>query len=201
MKTLPIIQVGDVLLTPDIITEYFCCDLDACHGICCVEGDAGAPVTLEEVAQIEEALDVVWGNLHAGAQEVINGQCVGYNDEEGDCVNSIRNGKDCVFTCHEDGCCYCALEKAYRHGDIRFCKPISCALYPIRAKQLSNGLTALNYHRWTVCKAAVAKGRELKLPVYRFLKEPLTRAFGAAWYKELEEAAELILSGETPTDE
>ena len=201
MKTLPIIQVGDVLLTPDIITEYFCCDLDACHGICCVEGDAGAPVTLEEVAQIEEALDVVWGNLHAGAQEVIDRQGVAYTDEEGDLVPSIRNGKDCVFTCHEDGCCYCALEKAYRHGDIRFCKPISCALYPIRAKQLSNGLTALNYHRWTVCKAAVAKGRELKLPVYRFLKEPLTRAFGAAWYKELEEAAELILSGETPTDE
>ena len=75
------------------------------------------------------------------------------------------------------------------------------ALDPTRAKQLSNGLTALNYHRGTVCKAAVAKGRELKLPVYRFLKEPLTRAFGAAWYKELEEAAELILSGETPTDE
>ena len=81
MKTLPIIQVGDVLLTPDIITEYFCCDLDACHGICCVEGDAGAPVTLEEVAQIEEALDVVWGNLHAGAQEVIDRQGVAYTDE------------------------------------------------------------------------------------------------------------------------
>lgn len=200
MKTLPIIQVGDVLLTPDIITEYFCCDLDACHGICCVEGDAGAPVTLEEVAQIEEALDVVWGELHAGSQEVIDRQGVAYTDEEGDLVTSIRNGRDCVFTCHEGGCCYCALEKAYRRGDIRFCKPISCALYPIRVKQLSNGLTALNYHRWKVCKAAVTKGTELKLPVYRFLKEPLTRAFGAEWYKELEEAAELILNGETAED-
>ena len=105
-------------------------------------------------------------------------------------VTSIVGGKDCVFTCHENGCCFCALEKAYRAGKADFCKPISCALYPIREVRLKNGLIGLNYHRWDVCKDAVKKGKELDLPVYKFLKEPLTRRFGTEWYEALEEAAD-----------
>lgn len=186
-------QIDNVLLTTEILTERFCCDLDACKGECCVEGDAGAPVTLDEVAAIEESLDVVWDDLNASAQTVIDKQGVAYTDQEGDLVTSIVGGKDCVFTCHENGCCFCALEKAYRAGKADFCKPISCALYPIREVRLKNGLIGLNYHRWDVCKDAVKKGKELDLPVYKFLKEPLTRRFGAAWYEALEEAAEEIL--------
>lgn len=186
-------QIDNVLLTTEILTERFCCDLDACKGECCVEGDAGAPVTLDEVAAIEESLDVVWDDLNASAQTVIDKQGVAYTDQEGDLVTSIVGGKDCVFTCHENGCCFCALEKAYRAGKANFCKPISCALYPIREVRLKNGLIGLNYHRWDVCKDAVKKGKELDLPVYKFLKEPLTRRFGAAWYEALEEAAEEIL--------
>lgn len=186
-------QIDNVLLTTEILTERFCCDLDACKGECCVEGDAGAPVTLDEVAAIEESLDVVWDDLNASAQTVIDKQGVAYTDQEGDLVTSIVGGKDCVFTCHENGCCFCALEKAYRAGKAGFCKPISCALYPIREVRLKNGLIGLNYHRWDVCKDAVKKGKELDLPVYKFLKEPLTRRFGAAWYEALEEAAEEIL--------
>ena len=186
-------QIDNVLLTTEILTERFCCDLDACKGECCVEGDAGAPVTLDEVAAIEESLDVVWDDLNASAQTVIDKQGVAYTEKEGDLVTSIVGGKDCVFTCHENGCCFCALEKAYRAGKADFCKPISCALYPIREVRLKNGLIGLNYHRWDVCKDAVKKGKELDLPVYKFLKEPLTRRFGAAWYEALEEAAEEIL--------
>lgn len=186
-------QIDNVLLTTEILTERFCCDLDACKGECCVEGDAGAPVTLDEVAAIEESLDVVWDDLNSSAQTVIDKQGVAYTDQEGDLVTSIVGGKDCVFTCHENGCCFCALEKAYRAGKADFCKPISCALYPIREVRLKNGLIGLNYHRWDVCKDAVKKGKELDLPVYKFLKEPLTRRFGAAWYEALEEAAEEIL--------
>lgn len=186
-------QIDNVLLTTEILTERFCCDLDACKGECCVEGDAGAPVTLDEVAAIEDSLDVVWDDLNASAQTVIDKQGVAYTDQEGDLVTSIIGGKDCVFTCHENGCCFCALEKAYRAGKADFCKPISCALYPIREVRLKNGLIGLNYHRWDVCKDAVKKGKELDLPVYKFLKEPLTRRFGAAWYEALEEAAEEIL--------
>ena len=155
-----------------------------------MEGAAGAPVTLDEIGQIEDAIDEVWGELSASAQSVIDRQGVAYTDRDGDLVTSIVGGKDCVFTCHSDGCCYCALEKAYREGRIKFCKPISCALYPIREVALKNGFTGLNYHRWDVCKAAVKKGRELQLPVYKFLKEPLIRRFGEEWYKALEQAAE-----------
>ena len=185
-----ILDIDNVLITTDIFTEMFCCDLDACKGECCVEGDAGAPVTLDEVGAIEDALDEVWGELSASAQSVIDRQGVAYTDRDGDLVTSIVGGKDCVFTCHADGCCYCALEKAYREGRIKCCKPISCALYPIREVALKNGFTGLNYHRWDVCKAAVKKGRELQLPVYKFLKEPLIRRFGEQWYKSLENAAE-----------
>ena len=195
-KILPVIQVGDVLVSLDIFTECFCCDLDACKGECCVEGDAGAPVTLDEISGIEEALDTVWPDLTASAQAVIDKQGVAYTDQEGDLVTSIVGGKDCVFTCHEDGCCLCTLEKAYRAGKAKFCKPISCALYPIREVRLSNGLIGLNYHRWAVCSDAVKKGKELDLPIYKFLKEPLTRRFGSEWYEMLEEAARQFASQE-----
>lgn len=186
---LPIIDVDGVLLSPDILTECFCCDLEACKGICCVEGDAGAPVTLNEIAAIEDSLDVVWPELSARAQATIDRQGVAYTDPEGDLVTSIVDGKDCVFTCHEGGCCLCTLEKAYRSGRAEFCKPISCALYPIREKRFSNGTVGLNYNRWAVCRDAVKKGKELGLPLYKFLKGPLTRRFGEAWYKELESTA------------
>ena len=189
-------QIDNVLVTTDILTEKFCCDLDACKGQCCVEGDAGAPVTLDEVAAIENSLDTVWNDLTASAQAVIDKQGVAYTDQEGDLVTSIVGGKDCVFTCHEDGCCLCTLEKAYRAGKAKFCKPISCALYPIREVRLSNGLIGLNYHRWAVCSDAVKKGKELDLPIYKFLKEPLTSRFGSEWYEMLEEAARQFASQE-----
>lgn len=192
----PILQVGDILISSDILTEQFCCDLSACKGQCCIEGDAGAPVTLDEVMQIEESLDACWSDLSASAQAVIDKQGVAYTDEEGDLVTSIVNGKDCVFTYYDNindfntgqpihNCCLCALEKAARAKKTQFIKPISCALYPIREKHFSDGTIALNYHKWAVCKDAVKKGRELNLPVYRFLEGPLVRRFGQEWYDEL----------------
>lgn len=181
-----IIQVGDVILTSEIITEYFCCDLDACKGICCVEGDSGAPLTLDEVGELENVTDEVWNELSAAAQSIIDTQGVAYTDCEGDLVTSIVHGRDCVFTCYgADGCCYCATDKAYREGRTAWCKPISCALYPIREKKFSNGLVGLQYHRWDVCKDAISKGRELNLRIYQFLKDPLIRRFGQEWYEEL----------------
>ncbi len=220
----PIIQVGDVLLSSDILMEKFCCDLSACKGQCCVEGDAGAPVTLEEIAEIEDCLDEVWGDLSASAQAVIDKQGVAYTDKEGDLVTSIVRGKDCVFTYYDslqftvdglqmnteaaekstvnckpstvniDNCCLCALEKAFRTGKTRFCKPVSCALYPIREKRLGNDLIGLNYNRWEVCKMAVAKGRQENIPLYQFLREPLIRRFGEDWYQELLDVTKFLLA-------
>lgn len=189
-KCIPVIQIDDTLVSTDCLAEKFCCDLQACKGICCVEGDAGAPVELDEVAAMEAALPAVWPLLSASAQAVIDRQGVVYTDEEGDLVTSIVNGKDCVFTCYdENGHCLCAFEKAFREGKTSFYKPLSCHLYPIRLKKIGDGV-ALNYHRWEVCRMAVEKGRQLGLPVYRFLKEPLVRRFGEAWYAELESAVE-----------
>lgn len=187
---IPMIQIDDTIISIDCLKEKFCCDLEACQGACCIEGDAGAPVELDEVAEIENALPAVWPMLSASAQAVIDKQGVVYTDEEGDLVTSIVNGRDCVFTCYDEkGCCYCALEKAYREGKTSFYKPVSCHLYPIRLDKIGD-CVALNYNRWNICKMAVLKGLQLNLPVYRFLKEPLIRRFGEAWYKELEAAVE-----------
>ena len=192
MDDLHIIQVGSVLVSPDIFTEKFCCDLDKCKGQCCVEGDAGAPVTLDEIGGIEDSLDTVWTDMSASAQAIVDKQGVAYVDQEGDLVTSIVNGKDCVFTCYESECCLCALERAYRAKKTDFVKPISCALYPIRVKDFNNGTVGINYNRWDVCKDAVVKGKELNLPIYKFLEGPLTRRFGAEWYKELCDVAEQL---------
>lgn len=188
----PILEVGGILISSEIITECFCCDYEKCKGICCVEGDAGAPVTLDEIAAIEDCLDTVWSDLSASAQSVIDKQGVAYADQDGDMVTSIVRGKDCVFTCYDGDNCLCALEKAYRNGKTHFCKPISCSLYPIREKNFGNGLIGLNYHRWEVCRDAIEKGKALGLLVYQFLKEPLIRRFGEAWYEELCEVANLF---------
>ena len=204
-----IIQIDNVLVSAEILTESFCCDLSKCKGICCIEGDAGAPITLEEVALLEDNLEVIKKDLSIKAQIIIASQGVAYTDKEGDLVTSIVNGKDCVFTCYEDiilnetnlnnsaendenivkNCCLCAYERAFRKKLISWPKPISCALYPIRESKLSNGLIALVYHRWEVCKDAIKKGEELSLPLYIFLKEPLIRRFGPEWYEALCTAA------------
>ena len=190
----PIIQVGDVLVSPDIFTEKFCCDPDSCHGACCIEGDAGAPVKLDEVSAMEQTLDVVWDELSASAQAVIDRQGVACVDRDGDLVTSIVGQRDCVFTCYDGNLCLCALEKAYRSERMGFCKPISCALYPVREKKLGEGLVGLNYHRWSICQCAVEKGKLLDLPLYRFLKEPLVRRFGREWYAELCTVAEQLVA-------
>ena len=156
---------------------------------------------MEEIGEIEDCLDEVWGDLSASAQAVIDKQGVAYTDQEGDLVTSIVRGKDCVFTFYDDlegieNCCLCALEKAYRTGRTRFCKPVSCALYPIREKKLGEGLVGLNYNRWTVCKMAIAKGEQENLPLYKFLRDPLIHRFGEAWYQELlETVSELSRQG------
>lgn len=225
-----ILDIDNILVSSDVLTEPFACDLEKCKGRCCVEGDAGAPVTLDEIGEIEQNLDQVWHLLSAQAQAVIDKQGVAYNDKEGDLVTSIVGGKDCVFTCYDDiklekisentespdslessgnsgisgnsgnsgtsgnsassdrivkNCCLCAYEKLYRQGKIQWCKPMSCALYPVRVKTLRGGIAALNYHRWDVCKDAVERGKRENIKVYQFLREPLICRFGEEWYKQL----------------
>ncbi|SBW07585.1 conserved hypothetical protein [uncultured Dysgonomonas sp.] len=183
-------QIGDAIVASDIIEENFLCDLSACMGECCVEGDAGAPLEEEEVKIIEDLLSEVWDDLSPAAQAVIKEHGIAYRDHDGDMVTSIVNGKDCVFTYYDEkGICKCAIEKAYREGRTNFYKPISCHLYPIRLQKYKD-FTAVNYHRWSICKAAVLLGKKEGLKVYEFLKEPLIRRFGEDWYNELVLVAE-----------
>src|SRR5574344_2344351 len=180
------IQIQDVIVSFDVLTKEFCCDLAACKGACCIDGDAGAPVTKDEIAAIEELLPIIWEELSPQAKQVIKNQGISYADPEGETVISIVNGKDCVFTCHDEkGYCYGSIDRAFRQGRCQFVKPVPCNLYPIRVKKLGDGW-GLNYNRWDVCHAAVLKGQKEHLPLYKYLKEPLIRRFGEEWYNELE---------------
>lgn len=187
------LQIQDTLVSLDLIERYFCCDTDECLGECCIEGDAGAPISLEEYEELSGLVETVSEDLTPSAREVIADQGVGYYDTEHDLVTSIVNGRDCVFTCYASGGkCLCALEKAYREGRSKFRKPISCALYPVRLKQVGE-MTALNFHRWKICSGAEKLGRKLNIRAYQFLKEPLTERFGKDWYEELDFTAKEYL--------
>lgn len=182
----PILQVGDVLLSSDIVCCPFSCDLQACRGACCVEGESGAPLQPDEVARLRAVLPHVEPLLTPAARRVIDSQGVSYTDADGDLVTSIVSGRDCVFAYHDNaGCCLCATEACCRRGLTTWDKPISCALYPIREHRLPSGQVALNYHRWSICAPAVRRGQRLGMPLYRFLEAPLVRRFGRAWYDEL----------------
>ena len=187
------LQIKDALVSLDVVERFFLCDLNKCLGECCIEGDAGAPITEEEMETLKRILPDVWDELLPKAQEVIKEKGVAYVDEEGDLVTQILDGKNCVFSCYgENGMCYCAIEKKYREGKVDFYKPISCHLYPLRLTEYAQ-FTAVNYHRWKICKCAEVLGRKEGVRVYQFLKEPLIRRFGAEWYAELEEACKLYL--------
>ena len=184
------LEIQNTLVSLDVFLKCFCCDLNVCKGCCCVEGDAGAPVDIDEVPLLEEATEAVWSELTEEAREVIDKQGVVYPDPSGELVTSIVDGKDCVYAQHDsNGLCYCVLDKAFREGRISFQKPISCHLYPIRLKNLSGGMIGVNYDKWDICKCAVDLGDKLSLPVYKFLKEPLIRRFGEEWWNECDTAA------------
>lgn len=188
------LQIQNTIVTLDLAEEFFCCDLDKCLGACCIEGDAGAPVTIDEVAKIEEALPVVEPEMLPRAVEEVRQNGVAYVDQEGDLVTTILDGRNCAFTCYAPGgICLCALEKAFREGKTGFKKPASCSLYPLRLTTYPT-FTAVNYHRWKICRDAVANGRKKGIRLYQFLRGPLTERFGQEWYDELAQACELYLS-------
>ena len=187
------LQIQNALVSLDLAEEFFVCDLAKCLGQCCIEGDAGAPITEDEKKKLEEVLPVVWDDLLPAAREVIERQGVAYTDEEGDLVTSLVDGRDCVFTTYAPGgMCLCAVEKAFREGKCDWSKPMSCYLYPLRLTEYPD-FTAVNYHRWKICKCARTLGRKEGVRLYEFMRGPLTERFGAEWYDELKQACEAYL--------
>ena len=180
--------IGDnTLVSLDVLEKEFCCDLDTCRGCCCIEGDAGAPVSDEELQQIEQLLPELLPQMTKEARAVVEQQGLSYLDPSGERVLSIVNGKDCIFArTDHNGWCYCLIEKRGKSGESRagFIKPISCALYPIRLTKVGD-YTGVEYHRWDICHCARQLGKKKHIPLYQFLREPLIRRFGEAWYVEL----------------
>ena len=183
------ILIEDTILSFDLFDEKFVCDLASCKGICCIEGDSGAPLDWSEIDILEEILPQIWDDLSPASQNLIKIQGVFYLDQEDEPVTSIVNGRECVFTYTDgQGICKCAIEKAFREGKTDFYKPISCHLYPVRL-QKNKEFTAVNVHKWNVCECARIQGKNLGVPAYKFLKEPLIRKFGVEWYSQVEIAA------------
>ena len=184
--------IQNTLVSLDILEKEFCCDLNTCHGCCCIEGDAGAPVSEEEIQIIEQLLPDLLPHMTAEACDVVKQQGLSYFDPSGERVLSIVNGKDCVFArTDHNGWTYCLIEKIAKQnvGNHQFIKPISCHLYPIRLSNVGD-LTGLEYHRWDICHCARQLGKKQHLPLYKFLREPLIRHFGKEWYAELELTAQ-----------
>ena len=180
-----IFHIQDTLVSLDVLEKEFCCDLGTCWGCCCIEGDAGAPLTAEEEQTLQALLPDLLPMMRKEAREVVAQEGVAYNDPTGERVTQIIDGKDCVFArTDNNGWCYCVIERLYNEGKIAFKKPVSCHLYPIRLSEHAS-FTAVEYHRWDICHCGRVYGKKLHLPLYQFLKEPLIRRFGQEWYNEL----------------
>ncbi|MDY3979711.1 MAG: DUF3109 family protein [Tidjanibacter sp.] len=186
------IEIDGIILSTDILSEYFCCDLAACRGACCVEGDAGAPVADHEVEVLKREYPTFRQFMTAEGVAEVERTGFATLDSEGELTTPLVGGGRCAYAYEQDGTTLCAIEQAYRKGLTRFCKPVSCHLYPIRVKHFSDGSVGLNYHRWDVCAAARLSGKNNGVRVYQALREPIAAAFGSDFYAHLESAAQYI---------
>jgi len=178
------ILIDDALVSEDLGKIHFTCDLGKCHGDCCVEGDAGAPLEEEEISILEDYLDEIKPYMTPEGLAVVEKEGVFDYDFDGEYVTPLVEDRECAFVYIENGTSYCAIEKAWKEGKLPFQKPISCHLYPVRLSKLTDHI-AVNYDHWDICNVALLKGKENQVPVYKFLKEPLIRKFGNAWYEKL----------------
>lgn len=186
------IEIDDKIVSTDVLSECFACDLGKCKGICCVEGDAGAPLEIDEVDILEEEYPNYAPYMTAEGRAEVERQGFMVVDSDGDYTTPLVDNAACAYAFEENGVTFCAIERAYREGKCSFLKPISCHLYPIRVKQFRNGSYGLNYHRWAVCSSARECGKKLGVPVYKALREPIVRRFGEEFYRSLECAEELM---------
>jgi len=185
------IQVEDKIISLDVFEKQFVCDLNACKGACCVEGDSGAPLTVEEEKKLNTIYEKVKPYMREEGISEIEKMGVAVFDSEGELTTPLVNNRECAFVTFENGITKCTIEKAYLDDKIEFKKPISCHLFPIRIKEYCD-FDAVNYEEFKICEPACKCGSKLEVPVYVFLKEPLIRKYGEAWYKELLEAAKLL---------
>lgn len=191
-----IVEIGDILVSEDVIMEFFACDYPVCKGKCCIVGDSGAPLKEEELEPLEVNYAHYSPLMRPEGRAAVEAKGFFEIDREGDIVTPLVEGsEECVF-CHfeADGSCLCSIERQFEKGHGTFRKPISCSLYPIRVVDLGGGRLGLNLHRWDICREAYAKGRREGIRVYQFLRGPLTEAFGQEFYSALSEAARMLIA-------
>lgn len=182
------IKIGDKLISDELGRRQFVCDLEACKGACCVQGEGGAPLDRSELPVLEEIMEVVRPYLAPAHQKALDQQGPYVEEHKDFFATPLRDGQECAYTVFKDGKANCGIEMAWKDGKIDFQKPVSCHLYPIRVKQLKGPkMLALNYEEWDICDPACALGKKLKVPVYRFLKDAIIRAYGEAFYEELDQ--------------
>ena len=177
-------QVRNTIVSDELLEKEFVCNLSACHGQCCIDGDAGAPLNKEETQILENVYEQVKPYLRAEGIESIEKNGTWVVGQDGDYETPLIDGGECAYVIFDGKTALCAIEQAYNNKDIDWKKPISCHLYPVRIKEYAQ-FSAVNYHKWYICDDACSLGKELEVPVYKFLKEPLIRKFGEDWYKEL----------------
>lgn len=182
-------QLGKAIVSEDIIEKDFVCNLNACKGACCVDGDAGAPITEAETQILDKIYPRVKPFLRKEGIDAIERQGTYVKRENGELETPLIDEADCAYVIFDENkTALCGIEEAYNQGEVDWKKPLSCHLYPVRIKEYTD-FSALNYHKWHICDDACALGKELQVPIYKFVKEALIRKFGEAWYAELEEVA------------
>ncbi|MCB0430357.1 MAG: DUF3109 family protein [Flavobacteriales bacterium] len=183
------IVIDSTLVSEELLETRFHCDLGKCHGECCVQGDAGAPLDASEIPILEEVYDDVKPYMAEKGIAAVDKQGVAVQDNHGEWVTPLVENKECAFVVFEKGIAICAIEKAFRDGKVTFRKPVSCHLYPVRITR-SGVYDHLNYHEWDICKPALSCGKKKGMPVFRFVKDALIRKYGEDWYGRLEWAAD-----------
>ncbi|MBT2160475.1 DUF3109 family protein [Zobellia barbeyronii] len=182
-------QLGNTIVSEEIIEKDFLCNISACKGQCCIDGNAGAPLEEKETEIIVDIYSKVKPFLRKEGIDAIEEQGAFVKGDDGEWETPLVNNSECAYVIFSDnGTAKCGIEEAYNQGAVKWKKPVSCHLYPVRIREYTE-LTAVNYHKWSICDPACALGDELKVPIYKFVKEALIRKFGEAWYKELEQVA------------
>lgn len=187
-------QIGKTIVSEEIIDKDFVCNLSACKGACCIDGDAGAPLEKEETKILEDIYPKVKPFLRQEGIDVIEKEGTWITNDFGELETPLINNADCAYVIFDENkTALCAIEEAYNQGVIDWKKPVSCHLYPIRVRDYTE-FSAVNYDKWEICDDACSLGKELQVPVYKFVKQALVRKFGEDWYAELEKVAEKHLA-------
>lgn len=188
------VEIGKTLLSKDIFEQHFVCDVLKCKGACCIEGDSGAPLSDDEAALIEKEYSNFEEYLPESHKAEVKKQGYSLIDSDGDLVTPLVDNRQCVYSFYNKvGILKCAIEKSFFEGKSKFRKPVSCHLFPIRITEYKY-FDAINYQELDICKPGVDCGTSQKIPLYLFLKEPLIAKYGTDWYREVEIAADYVLS-------